>query len=399
MNSVFYMFLPRLPSAVVVDGLQLEQVNWVYIDINNELQMGSGSLTEAAEKSKGYQIAVVLKGEDVLFLNAEVPGNNMQRVRQAIPYLLEDSLIDDVDNLHFAIKKYQDKNYHVAVINKSYFELILSEFKKHGINPSIVTADYLLLDGEGVLFSDGERVLYKSAELGFSAANIKNVSFDTLEPQKLIQCGTGKQPLLDDFAVVESKNCESQPLLCLVENSSVSDSVNLLQGEFKETKKWSETGKNWIPVAAVLLVWLSLQGGLFIADYISYSQKNEALKNQINAIYKKTFPDAKRIVNAKAQMQQRLSDLQKRKGQSGRSFSNMLTANAAILSETKGLEIKSLRYYDGRINLELELASLQVLEKLKIQLSKNKDYIVDVKNASSTKNNVTAQLQISGGAS
>jgi len=396
MNSVFYIFLARIVDLQA--DLALSEVNWVYKDVNNELQMGSGSLTEAAEKSKGYQIAVVLKGEDVLFLNAEIPGNNMQRARQAIPYLLEDSLIDDVDNLHFAIKKYQENNYHVAIINKSYFERTISELKKSGINPGIVTTDYLLLDGEEILFSDGVRVLYKSTEISFSAADIKDVSFHALKPQKIIQCGTSKQALLDDFTAVESENCGSQPLLCLVENSSVNDSVNLLQGEFKETKKWSETGKNWLPVAAVLLVWLSLQGGLFIADYIGYSQKNEALKNQINAIYKRTFPDAKRIVNAKAQMQQRLSDLQKRKGQSGRSFSNMLTANAAILSNTNGLEIKSLRYYDGRINLELELASLQVLEKLKIELSKNKGYIVEVKNASSTKNNVTAQLQISGAA-
>lgn len=397
MNSVFYIFLTREVDSHA--DLALSEVSWVYKDVNNELHMAQGLLTEAAEKAKGYQIAVVLKGEDVLFLNADVPGNNMQRVRQAIPYLLEDSLIDDVDDLHFAIKKYQENNYHVAIINKSYFGQILGELKKYGINPGIVTSDYLLLDGDGILFSDGERVLYKSTGISFSVASTTDVSFNTLEPQKIIQCGTSKQALFDDFTAVESESCESKPLLCLVENSSVNDSVNLLQGEFKETKKWSETGKNWLPVAAVLLVWLSLHGGLFIADYIGYSQKNEALKNQINTIYKKTFPDAKRIVNAKAQMQQKLSDLQKRKGQSGRSFSNMLTANAAILSKTKGLEIKSLRYYDGRINLELELASLQVLEKLKMELSKNKGYIVEVKNASSTKNNVTAQLQISGVAS
>jgi len=396
MSSVFYLFIPKGSNLTSI--LETETLSWVYKDVNNELKINNGSLAEAASEAKGYQIAIVLAGEDVLFLNAEVPGNNMQRVRQAIPYLLEDSLIDDVDNLHFAIKKHQENTYHVAIINKSYFERTISELEKTGINPSIVTADYLLLDGEGTLFSDGERVLYKSTEFSFSATTISDVSFDTLEPQKIIQCGMSKQPLLDDFTNVESENCERQPLLCLIENSSVSDSVNLLQGEFKETKKWSETGKNWLPVAAVLFVWLSLQGGLFVVDYISYSQKNEALKNQINAIYKKAFPDAKRIVNAKVQMQQKLSDLQKRKGQSGRSFSNMLTANAAILSNTKGLEIKSLRYYDGRINLELELASLQVLEKLKIQLSKNKGYIVEVKNASSTKNNVTAQLQISGAA-
>lgn len=397
MNSLFYIFLPRLHSATT--NLSLEEVNWVYKDINNELKLGSGTLSDAATVAKGYQVAVILTGEDVLFLNAEVPGKNSQRVRQAIPYILEESLINDVDELHFSIKKAKDNNYHVAVINKSCLETIINELKKSGIKPDIVTADYLLLDGEGTLFSDGQRMLYKSSELSFSAATTNEVTFDALNPLKLIQCDSNEQQLLDNFTDVVSEYCEHQPLLCLVENSSVADSINLLQGEFKETKKWSDTGKNWLPVAAVLFIWLSLQGGLFIADYIGYSQKNESLNNQINTIYKETFPNAKRIVNAKVQMQQKLSDLQKRQGQSGRSFSNMLTATAAIFSRTKGLKIKSLRYYDGRINLELELESLQTLEKLKIQLSNNKDYNVEVKSASSTKNNVTAQLQISGGAS
>ena len=397
MSSVFYIFLTRISNSET--NLQFENVSWVYRDVNNELQISSGSLIEAAEKAKGYQVSVVLTGEDVLFLNAEVPGKNSQRIRQAVPYILEESLIDDVDKLHFSTKKYKENSYHVAVIDKSCFKIILEELKKSGINPDIVTTDYLLLNDEDILFSDGARVLYKSTELSFSVSNINNVAFDTLKPQKIIQCGVSNQQLLERFTGVSNENCESQPLLCLVENSSVIDSLNLLQGDFKKTKKWSEAGKKWLPVAAVLFIWLSLQGGLFIADYIGYSQKNEALKSQINAIYKKTFPNAKRIVNAKVQMQQKLSDLQKRKGQSGRSFSNMLTASAAIFSRTKGLKIKSLRYYDGSINLELELESLQALEKLKIQLSNNKDYNVEVKSAYSTKNNVTAQLQISGGAS
>ena len=120
------------------------------------------------------------------------------------------------------------------------------------------------------------------------------------------------------------------------------------------------------------------------------------LFRSITKIYKKAFPKSRRIIDAKAQMQQKLTSLKKRKGQSGRSFTEMLSGSAEIFSRTKGLKIKSLRYYDGHINLELQIASLQALDKLKGQLSKEKGYQVEIQNASSEKETVTARIQIIG---
>ena len=113
-------------------------------------------------------------------------------------------------------------------------------------------------------------------------------------------------------------------------------------------------------------------------------------------IYKKTFPQSRRIIDAKAQMQQKLADLKKRKGQSGRSFTEMLSNSASVIAGAKGLTIKSLRYYDGRINLEIQIASLQALDKIKDQLNKENGYQVEIQNASSGKENVTARIQITG---
>ena len=98
-------------------------------------------------------------------------------------------------------------------------------------------------------------------------------------------------------------------------------------------------------------------------------------------------------------MESQLLGLKKRKGASGRGFTEMLSGSAAIFAKTPGLKIKTLRYYDGRINLELNIASLQALDKLKLQLINEKGYEVDIQNASAGKENVTARLQITGAAS
>jgi general secretion pathway protein L len=397
MNSVFYLFI--LHGEKPVATFELDKLSWVYKDVNNELKLAHGSLSDVPLAAKDYLVTVVLPGEDILCLKAEIPGTNAQRIRQAVPFALEDSVIDDVDDLHFAIKKTTDNNYDVAVIKKDYLESVVSQLKSAGVTAEVITADYLLLTDNNTLFCDGQRVMFNSDALKFSSGIDNAAALVTIKPDKIIQCGEQAGDFLSQYN--ESENikkeaCDSSALICFVKNSTIANSINLLQGDYKKTKKWSDAGKRWLPVAAVMLVWLSLQGGLFIVDYINFSSKNQSLKTDIDAIYKKTFPESKRIVNAKVQMQQQLAELQKKNGQSGRSFAKMMSDSAAVFTKTKGLKIKSLRYYDGRINLELELASLQALESLKSKLNKENGYKVEVQNASSEKNAVTARLQITG---
>ena len=410
MSASFFLFLPARGN----EATELESVtlSWVYEDINNELKLAHGLLSDAATAAAQKYITIVVPGEDVLFLTAEVPGKNIQRIQQAVPYVLEDSVIDDVDELHFAIKKSNsdslDNQYNVSIINKDYFESVIQQLESAGIYADAMIADYLLLAENSRLFFDGVRVLFNSPKVKFASAidstiRLDGESLNDNEKLKLINCDktSGENQaltkLIENVDFIEEQ-CESHPLLCLVKNRS-NNSVNLLQGVYRKKKDWSQAGKTWLPATILFLVWLVVQGGLFIFDYIGLSKQNKLLNTEITKIYKKTFPQSRRIIDAKAQMQQKLISLKKRKGQSGRSFSEMLSNSASVFSRTKGLVIKSLRYYDGRMNLEIQISSLQALDKLKEQLNKEKGYQVEIQNASSGKEMVTARLQIIGAGS
>lgn len=415
MTPIFYLFI----NSGKTSDLKLDEsvLSWVFEDEYKNLKLATGRLSDAAAASINHQVIVVLPGEDVLYLTAEIPGKNTQRILQAVPYALEDSLIDDVDNLHFAIKKQNEKSednyYQVSVVNKQKLEAIITQLEKHGVYADVISADYFLLKNENTLFSENERILFNGNASKFSL-DIKNINdfapyFSTSKPEALIQCdkGTAENTRSDgavknfglDEETLNIVFCENHPLLCLVENSSSDKAINLLQGQYKKRKNWSKTGKRWVPVAALFLLWLSLQGGFFIVDYMSLSSQSKALTENINLVYKKTFPESRRIIDAKAQMKQKLSSLRKRKGQSGRGFTEMFSASADVFSKIKELKIKSLRYYDGNINVELMLPDLQILDKLKSQLVEKKGYQVEIKNVSSGKQSVTAVLQIIGASS
>ncbi len=403
MTSYFYLFIPKRSGESV--ELNSVSVSWVYKDVNNELELAQGSLNDAAAATENQHVTIVLPGEVVLFLMAEVPGKNIQRIQQAIPYVLEDSVIDDVDGLHFAISKTNsepsDIQYNVSVINKEYFESIITQLEESGIHADAMVADYMMLDANNTLFFDGTRVLFNSASLKFTSAMDSTINLADEDVLNLISCDKEKDShsCIDELiknADVQRQRCDDHPFLCLVRNRTNDGVINLLQGSYKKKKNWSKTGETWLPIAVMFLVWLIVQGGLFVFNYISLSKQNTLLSTEITKIYKKTFPESRRIIDAKAQMQQKLVSLKKRKGQSGRSFSEMLSASAGIFSKTKGLVIKSLRYYDGRINIEMKISSLQALDKLKEKLNKEKGYQVEIQNASSGKEIVTARIQIVG---
>ncbi len=407
-HSKFYLFLPNNFNA----STRLSEItlSWVYGDNNNELKLAQGMLADAAVAALNHHITIIIPGEDVLFLTAEVPGKNRQRIQQAVPYVLEDSVIDDVDELYFAISNVNDnRQYNVSVINKNYFESVVKQLESAGVYADVMIADYLLLGGGDTLIYDGTRVLCNRTNMksalnleAYITATINNAT-DPEENEiiKLIYCNnesedeSGLEKLISkgDY---NKEICNASYQLCLIKNSSVENSINLLQGFYKKKKNWTQTGKTWLPVAALFLVWVSIQGGLFVFDYIGLSKQNKILNDEITKIYKSTFPKSQRIIDAKVQMQQQLTSLKKRRGQSGRSFTEMLSNSASVFAKSQGLKIKSLRYYDGRINLELQISSLQALDKLKDQLNKEKGYKVEIQNASSGKEVVTARIQIIG---
>ena len=405
MNSNLFLFLPaRNENVSEFDSVTL---SWVYENTDADLILARGLLSSFSEIASQFKVTIVLPGEDVLFLDAKVPGKNSQRVQQAIPYVLEDNVIDDVDDLHFSINKKQIVNgeqtdlYDVSIINKKYFELIIRQLESVDIYADVMTVDYLLLQENNSLFFDGKRVLFNSKDSKFSCSidsslTINDKCLTETKSINLMACDKDArlEKIVGDISCYETLYAE-EPLIYLVKNRTDS-SVNLLQGLYKKKKDWSQTGRTWLPVMILFFVWVFIKTGFFIVEYINLSSESEILKTEITKIYKNTFPDSRRIIDAKAQMQQKLTSLQKRKGQSGRGFTEMLSASATVFSKTKGLNIKSLRYYDGRINIELQVANLQVIDSLKEQLTVDKGYKVEIQNVSSDKENVTAKLQITG---
>ncbi len=150
-------------------------------------------------------------------------------------------------------------------------------------------------------------------------------------------------------------------------------------------------------MTAVLLgVWLLAGFAMLLGDYFRLKQQTEDIQQRIVAEYRKAFPDAKRIVDPRVQMQQKLREL---RGDGGGDtvFLDLLNRVAEPLMRHGGLQIERIAYRDGRLDLALKANSLQMLEQFKQKLVTDSGLAIKIESATSRGGKVDARMTVREG--
>ena len=184
-------------------------------------------------------------------------------------------------------------------------------------------------------------------------------------------------------------------MVSLLYNDMAND-LNLLPKQFVHREQFDKKIKQWIPAAAMFLIWIIIHMSVQVYDYYQLKKQDVVLQASLEKIYRQTFPDAKRIVNVEVQMRQKLKELRKQSGKADSGFTEMMVKSAPVLRKSPGLKLQSLRYHDGKMDIDLEIKDLQSLEQLKENLIKTGNWEVDIQSASSAENKVQGRLQVRG---
>ena len=120
------------PAPLSDENAETAAVSW----LSSGLAARHGTLGEAAADAQGRRIVVVVPGQDVLLTAAVVPSRNRQRIVEALPYILEDQLASDVDELHFAVgARVRDGTVPAAVVAHERMAHWLAQLRSVGIDP------------------------------------------------------------------------------------------------------------------------------------------------------------------------------------------------------------------------------------------------------------------------
>jgi general secretion pathway protein L len=202
-------------------------------------------------------------------------------------------------------------------------------------------------------------------------------------------------------SLLEAVDCEVRQIACpedlstfLVEHLDEKQTLNLLQGEYQQIDKKAVQWRRWLPAAALFTLLIGINILSSIIDFSHYRAQSVALQQDIQRVFRETFPNTKRIVDAKVQMEQQLRLLRGEKDGDHASFLSLVSQPAMSLAKAQGVQLVSLSYRDDQLDLKLSLKDLQSLEKIKKAIEANTHLSVEIKSANATGNEVSSHLRI-----
>jgi len=340
------------------------------------------------------RVVVLVPGAEVSLAEARVPGRNRQRLLRAIPYALEEQLATDVEELHFALGPVGEGNqYPVAVVERSTMSAWAALLRENGIQAEQLIPETLALpsDAGWNLMVDGETVLVRSGDYAGFAVDIDNLpvllALFQAKQQAPETARVFGSTVLDLEAVdVEFVDERIQPLELLARGWAHGPAINLLQGAYSRREEWGRLLRPWIASAALLLAGFILIGVSTGLNYFHLSGQREQLRAEIEDVYRKAFPKAKRIVNPRAQMEQKVTQFRRQAGGGNTDFLAMFAETAGVVRATEGINVRSASYRNGRLDLDLQADNLQILDSLKQSLVSSGLMSAEIQSASTGEN-------------
>lgn len=410
MSEHFFLLLDQGESET-----QQPLVKWCCNRADDLGQLQQGSLEQAAEAVQDAQVTVILPGQHCLALQTQLPNASRSRLAQAVPFALEEQLIEDVDDLHFALGESREGLIPVLVIQHALMEQWLEQLEQNGITPKHMLPDYLTLplppEGWHLWFDEQGIVLRSGTGSGMRIAlNDPMLLLQRLydeasqKPEQLLVSGNP-----EGMATRLAEWC-SQHEITLLEGDSAADlllitantpqgerCINLLQGRYSHQEKMSRQWRPWFPAVAMLATLALFQLISTGLDYQRLSSHSAELDQQIKQLYLDTFPDARKVINPRAQMEARLTAQGESGG--GELFYTLMGGVTTLADNKVGFELQRLRYQGGELNVDLYLEDLQVLDQIKQVLVQKSGIQTEVVSASARGDKVEARILIKGGAS
>jgi general secretion pathway protein L len=251
----------------------------------------------------------------------KIPARSFQQLRQAVPFHLEEKFVENIEELHFALgKKDKEGGVTVASIQHSLIKQVLSLFEKKKLQPTVLMPDVLAIpypiDGWAILYLNGLALVRTGEQSGF-AIEVELLSFilemvlnetskNTPKIIWLYQSSYWKWDL--NFPNLVEKTLPDHPLSLLANNIEKSKIINLLQGEYQKQSPIQHYLKPLILTAALAFSLGIVQIVAMFQELQTLRQTTNDLSQQIETLYKTTFPQSKKIVNPRAQMAAKLNE-------------------------------------------------------------------------------------------
>lgn len=377
--------------------------DWALYDLTGEqLKNGQPSTLEVIDQTlmqngiEEARVILIWPSDWALSSKVTIPGNQTRYIQQALPFVIEDQVAQDIERLHFSIGT-KDRNGQYPVISIDYalfescVELIDTHLETASLYASYVDAELLPLAASNLAVFLGHDSALVHADSGqlirLDVANI--VTFlDILLAER-------DEDATSDIRVIEAQDSVSAMLIAelqqlqnveiLTQSTALTEleilaegyfaegskSIDLCQADFKVNLSTQSHWKKWRVVAVIAGLGFLLQLGVFVGKGMYYQQQADMVAQQALTQYQKLVPGSSKIsaarlprilkgkLNQSRNMPAQNTDFLSLLGEAGHQFSQSQ-------NKTK-LAFKSITYNQqrGELVMEMQANSFEQLEALK----------------------------------
>ena len=354
-----------------------EEAEWLRPD--GEVQRGP--LADLSSQSDGARQILVAPSEAVTLHRLALPSRKRSTWARAVPFALEDYLVEDIETLHFALGGAVDGGYlPVAVVDRILLSAWLETCDQAGLTPAAVVPDPLLLpwqNDEWSVLLEARRALVRTGRWeGFATErdNLALLLAQTLaeagetKPRRLRVWGAPATELAETGIELSLEDTPSEPLALFASGYQPATVLNLLQGGYSRQAHWGRWLRPWRAAAALAGLWVLVQGGASLYERWRLERELVALGAEMERVYKDAVPGSTRIVNPKVQLEARLRELRP-SGTGGGALLDLLNRGGQPLANFPDVVLRGFSYRDGQLDLSLQGGSPAVLDQLRQQLN------------------------------
>lgn len=375
-------------ETAIFRPIDSDQVEWL-IPGSGPYQ---GTWSELSMWARGRRSLMAAPGEAVILTRATVPGRNRATRLKAIPYLLEESLADEVENLHFAVGNGPlGSSVAVAAIRHDVLAGWLERCHGAGLTLGAVVPEPLLLpfcDTAWSILIEKDRAIVRTGLSEGFAADLDNLPLllelalaeaEVKPAEGLRVWGTPPEELAELHSDILRQPDPADPLTVFAANRNSMSGLNLLQGPYGRKAQLGKWLQPWRSAAVLAVVWLGLQAVLQVVEYRQLQREQTTLRLAMEDVFKSAVPTAQRIVNPRAQLENRLRELSQGSGEGTAPFLELLYRSGELLAGFEEIRLRGVRFKGNQLDLNLTGRSLEAVDRFKQHLTEQPELSVQVR--------------------
>ena len=355
---------------------------------------------------RGSKVVLLIPDSDVSLAETQIPSKNKKQMLQAVPYALEETLAEDIDDLHFSIyRENEDSKVKAAIINRDRLSFWIDLLKEkditvHYILPAIFGIS-IAETGWSVDIGDDEAQVRQGPLDGFASSldvldYLLPAALEEHEPEALYVSGDSLRltRLLQNHDIDVRAGTSS--FLINTDSLAPALELNLLnnfsRGESAlKNVNWSV----WKPVGAIASLLIATWVGMFIWQNKQTAEQLDNLESQISSIYRTAIPNGKQT-DSDAQLSSMTSTLSQLQGNlNAASVSPLPTIAqlAPLLKQFNKMSIKELGFKRNKLQVKVETPNLTMLDQFKQAAAASKLEVI-IGSSKTTADSVASTLVI-----